>query len=294
MNNNIDLTKTRVETYIEVPIEKVWWSVSTVDGSNTYLTDAGETTGDREDPKVGDQYTLFYGDIINLTVIKHFEPHKKFTISDSYKSMAPNGRIETYDIMTTFYLTETENGVRLVLEVEGFSEGTNGQWLKECLNMGWRRSLMNLKSVLELGLDLRLELFSFPRLGVSNCTVQHCQTESTGVSVGAGNYLLEVFPNSPADKAGLKQGDVVIAFDDKPVPTYSDFVRVISSYYGKNDPVNISYIRKGEKLETIVNFSLDSIFTGIIKGDRESQQMEKEKRERLAYQRSASGEVWKE
>src|SRR5690606_20028055 len=126
-----------------------------------------------------------------------------------------------------------------------FTDDTRGGWFRECLEMGWRRSLMNLKSVLELGMDLRTEMFSYPRLGVTNCTVNEEQAKETGVPAERGNYLLAVFPYGPAERCGLKQGDVMTAIGGVPVPDYSTFVRVISRHYGSKEPVAITYVRDG-------------------------------------------------
>jgi hypothetical protein len=275
-------------TYLEASLEQVWLAVATIEGSNRYLTDVASTsTGSHSAPQVGDKYTLFYGDIVNETTVTHCDRLKLFALSDSYRSMAPDGSIDPFQVKTCFILEPYEQFVKLTLEVTGFSENTFGQWFRECLEMGWRRSLMNLKSVLELGLDLRTELFSFPRLGVTNCTVNEEQSCETGVAVGGGNYLLQVFPGGPADHGGLQAGDVVIAFDDVPVRDYAEFVRVISTYYSWKEPVRISYVREGKGLELSVDLSIDSVFTGLIEGNDTSQIAEREKRVRLAKRRVA-------
>jgi predicted metalloprotease with PDZ domain len=158
--------------------------------------------------------------------------------------------------------------------------------------MGWRRSLMNLKSVLELGMDLRAEMFSYPRLGVVNCTVNEEQSKETGVPIGQGNYLMEVFPNSPAHAAGLQKGDVVVSFDGVPTPNYAEFVRVISAYYAKATDVKVQYVRNGEQKETAAKLSLDEAFTGRVELEGTSFEDVRKKRETFAKQRSASGSLW--
>lgn len=280
-------------TFLEAPIDEVWHAIATTEGTNSYLTDKAETTGLPTNPRAGDKYTLYYGDITNRTLVTQCEPLQVFSLSDSYESMNPDGSIQPFLVKTHFTLQQEEEFVKLTLEVTGFSQDTFGQWFRECLEMGWRRSLMNLKSVLELGMDLRTKLFSYPRLGVTNCTVNEEQSVKTGVPTARGNYLLEVFPNSPADFGGLKQGDVIIAFDGKEVLNYREFVRTLSSYDSKPGQVTVSYLRNGEKSDTVINLSIDNMFTGQIDLTQTDHEQEQQRRKLLSSERSASGDIWK-
>ncbi|MVO98862.1 PDZ domain-containing protein [Paenibacillus lutrae] len=279
--------------YLESSLEKVWWSVATVEGTNTYLTYASSTTGMSGEPAVGDIYLLNYGDIENRAQVTECQPCRRFALSDAYNSLAPDGDREAFRVSTSFTLEEMGPFVKLSLSVRGFSGDTSGQWLRECLEMGWRRSLMNLKSVLELGLDLRTELFSYPRLGVTNCTVNTEQSLETGVQAGGGNYLLEVFPGSPAGQAGLRAGDVVTALGGLETGTYSDFVRVISSFYGTQGLVSVTFVREGREQETEVRLSVEEQFTGLNKDSLTLDQIQS-RREQMARSRSASGAFWSE
>ncbi|WP_128895448.1 PDZ domain-containing protein [Longirhabdus pacifica] len=281
-------------TYLEAPIEQVWWSVATPSGSNSYLTFYGTTTGIDGEPKVGDMYHYNYGDINNVTTVKVCEPYALMTLADEYESMDPDGQMRKYIVQTTYRLEAAGEFTKLELEVKGFEDNTHGQWFRECLEMGWRRSLMNLKSVLELGLDLRTEMFSFPRMGVVNCTVNQEQSKQTGTAEAAGNYLMEVFPNSPADQAGLQKGDVILSIGGKPVNNYREFVRVVSSYYGKQASEEVVYIRNGTQQQSTIVFSIDDTFTGLVDIEDTPLEEVRKKREELARQRSASGAMWKE
>ncbi|MFC5407313.1 PDZ domain-containing protein [Cohnella soli] len=281
-------------TYIEAPIETVWKTVATTLGSNAYLTDQALTSGDPEQPKIGDRFTLYYGDIINRAVVLHYEPYKLFVLSDAYESMAPDGTVDPFPVRTSYaFESYGQAFTKLTLEVQGYDSDTYGQWFRECLEMGWRRSLLNLKSVLELGMDLRNELFSYPRLGITNCTVNAEQCEETGVPEGRGNYLLTVFPNGPAERGGLAQGDVITAIDGKPVPDYRTYVRVVSGYYASKVPVTITYVRNGQEGEVVLDLTIDRMFTGLIEGTDAGQEEERKRRQRMASERSASGAIWK-
>jgi serine protease Do len=61
----------------------------------------------------------------------------------------------------------------------------------------------------------------------------------------------EVLPGSPADKAGLKAGDVITSFDGKPVLSVPTFrLRVAASDVGK--PFEMTYFRAGKEQKTTV------------------------------------------
>ncbi|MFD2673334.1 PDZ domain-containing protein [Marinicrinis sediminis] len=279
-------------TYLEAPLEQVWWSVATPSGSNTYLTYYASTSGVDGSPRIGDRYQLNYGDIMNENEIVACEPMRKIAFSDAYQSMDPDGQMQTYSVQTSYELEQAGSLTKLSLQVKGFEPTTHGQWFRECLEMGWRRSLMNLKSVLELGLDLRTEMFSFPRLGVLNGTVNKEQSIVTGVPQGEGNYLLEVFPNSPAAQAGLRKGDVVRSIGGADTNDYAEFVRVVSGYYGQQAEPGLTFVRNGKEQETTIQFTLDDTFTGLIDIEKTPLEEIRRKREKLAKQRAGSGQRW--
>ncbi|SDN47996.1 Activator of Hsp90 ATPase homolog 1-like protein [Fictibacillus solisalsi] len=282
----------QIETYLEAPIEQVWWSVSTPEGMNTFLTYKSGSSGDASSPKVGDRFFLNYGDIENEQIVLEYTENQAFKVFDSYKSISPDGSVQEFKVVTRTTLEQLdETFVKLTLSVNGFSLDTFGQWFKECMKFGWQRSMMSLKSVLELGMDLRTPLFSYPRLGILNCTINEEQRVLTGCQE-AGNYLLEVFPNSPASRAGLNKGDVILSVGGKPTGNYEEFVKTISSYGEKLDNVQITFFSDGQVRTSVVNFSLEDIFTGLVDTENESFKDIKEKREMLAKQRSSSDSLW--
>jgi serine protease Do len=68
-----------------------------------------------------------------------------------------------------------------------------------------------------------------------------------GIREKEGIIVLKVYKNSPAEAAGLKEGDLILAFDNSPVEATRDLVRMVSSTeVGKN--VNLKVIRSGKNL----------------------------------------------
>lgn len=60
-----------------------------------------------------------------------------------------------------------------------------------------------------------------------------------------GVLVEEVMKDSPAEKAGLKAGDVIVSIDDRKLEDYHDLIRTVN-YYDPEEEVNISYVRKGD------------------------------------------------
>lgn len=70
--------------------------------------------------------------------------------------------------------------------------------------------------------------------------------ESLGLEKVAGVLIAQVMEDTPAEKAGLKAGDVIIEFNEKTIPNVSKFmIAVANSKVGEKVPIKI--IRKGKE-----------------------------------------------
>ncbi len=63
-----------------------------------------------------------------------------------------------------------------------------------------------------------------------------------------GAVLLEVAENGPADKAGLKAGDVVTRINDKPVTNNPDLLAIVSEKKA-GDKVTVKFLRDGKEVD---------------------------------------------
>jgi C-terminal processing protease CtpA/Prc len=61
-----------------------------------------------------------------------------------------------------------------------------------------------------------------------------------------GVLIKEVIEDSPAEKAGLKAGDIIMEISGKKIEDYQDLIRVIN-YYDPGDKLKIKIMRKGKK-----------------------------------------------
>jgi serine protease Do len=61
-----------------------------------------------------------------------------------------------------------------------------------------------------------------------------------------GALVAQVLPDSPAEKAGLQQGDIIVGFDGKPVQESSELPRLVAAME-PNTSVSMDIIRNGER-----------------------------------------------
>ncbi len=73
--------------------------------------------------------------------------------------------------------------------------------------------------------------------------------ETIGISPIIKPVVGKVLPNTPAEKAGLKEGDIILAFNGKPVKTWFEFVKIVGELKEKK-PINLT-IKRGENVFTV-------------------------------------------
>ena len=84
-------------------------------------------------------------------------------------------------------------------------------------------------------------------LGVGIQRVTSQLAESFGLEEEKGALVSQVFKDSPAEKAGLKQGDIILEFDKKKIKNFGDLSRnVASTPVGKT--VTIKVFRNGQTI----------------------------------------------
>ena len=91
-------------------------------------------------------------------------------------------------------------------------------------------------------------------LGVSIQQMTPELAKSFGMKEEKGALVSQVFPSSPAEKAGIEKGDVIVAFDGKEVADSKDLPRLVASTpVGKTVAVKLS--REGKVVERQVRVS---------------------------------------
>ncbi len=96
--------------------------------------------------------------------------------------------------------------------------------------------------------------FNRAYLGVTYRTIDRETALLNNVPQGA--YVQEVLSNSPADKAGIKRGDIIVSFDLKKVDNNNELSKLITSKR-PGDEVKVQLWRDEETIDEVVN--LDSV-----------------------------------
>lgn len=87
------------------------------------------------------------------------------------------------------------------------------------------------------------------QLGVSATTIDSSIAERYHMPVKEGAYISAVYEGSPADQAGLQQGDIITKVDDAQISSSTDLVAACRGHK-VGDKVTISYMR-GDKSESV-------------------------------------------
>lgn len=82
-------------------------------------------------------------------------------------------------------------------------------------------------------------------LGVAFQQMDKDLAESFGLSQPKGALVAEVMEDSPAAKAGLKSGDIIMKFDDHPIASASDLPHLVG-FTKPGTTVKLEVLRKGE------------------------------------------------
>jgi S1-C subfamily serine protease len=90
-------------------------------------------------------------------------------------------------------------------------------------------------------------------LGISGAATAIGRQLSQTLALGtrAGIRVLEVTPSSPARRAGLREGDIVVALDGAPIATLSDLQRALTSDR-VGMPTLVTVVRRGERVALTV------------------------------------------
>lgn len=117
---------------------------------------------------------------------------------------------------------------------------------------------------IDVALNIKNQLIEFGRvqrgkLGITIQTVDADLAQTFGLAEPTGALIARVEPDSAADKAGLKAGDVVLSVDGEKVGESSDLPRIIGDKR-PDTAVKLEIWRDGTK--QIVNARLDEMHSG--------------------------------
>jgi serine protease Do len=92
-------------------------------------------------------------------------------------------------------------------------------------------------------------------LGVTVQSLDEKIAQGLGLENDEGALIADVVKGDPADKAGVKAGDVVVAINGKPIKDNRELINIIGGYE-PNTTVKLTVIRDGKKREIPVKLGV--------------------------------------
>ena len=128
-----------------------------------------------------------------------------------------------------------------------------------------------------------------PYMGVQ---VQSVPDYVQNYGVSAGAYVVSVAEGSCSEKAGLQQGDIIIAIDDTAIDTSSALTAALSSNYKAGDTATLTIIRNNEKMTLSITFDEKNEQTEAANQSQESNQQQQQQQSGGSYGWPFSGYSW--
>ena len=94
-------------------------------------------------------------------------------------------------------------------------------------------------------------------IGLSMQTVNSQNAKANNLSVSAGAYVVDVTSGSPADKAGIKKGDIITAVDGEDITSADGMILAVRSH-DIGDKVKVTFMRGSTKKTVEVTLGDDT------------------------------------
>ncbi len=141
-----------------------------------------------------------------------------------------------------------------LFNLKGEVVGINTAIIAGGQNIGFSIPINMIKTILP---QLKKGVVERAYLGIKFQEVTKEIAESFGIDKPLGALITEVMKNSPAEKAGIKDGDIIIEINGKVVDDYSMLPKMIASYL-PGDTVKIKLIREKKDISVSVTLSKQS------------------------------------
>ncbi len=197
------------------------------------------TFGDSSTMRVGDIVlaignVLGEGNTATMGIVSAVD--KKIPVSDKMLGM----------IQTDAAINPGNSGGALI-NTKGEVIGINTAKLSQTSIEGMGYSIAS--SVAKPILDGLMQQKPQPFLGVGGKAITEEMAEAYGIP-GLGVYIQQVTPNSAAEKAGLKQSDIIMSFNGTPILTMDNLIEEVAKC-NIGDTVEINILRNGKNKMTV-------------------------------------------
>jgi uncharacterized protein YndB with AHSA1/START domain len=174
------------------------------------------------EPRPGGRFALHWNSGYHAEgAFLEFDPPRRATVSW-------RGTGEPGETQLEFAVTPRESGVEVTLRHSGFGSGTEWDVAVGESQKGWAQGLENLKSTLEMGVDLRVARQPFLGINLDLLTPERAARE--GIAVERGIYVTGTVEGSGAEAAGLGNGDVIVALSGSPTPGLTELTEALRAH----------------------------------------------------------------
>ena len=168
------------------------------------------------------------------------------------RSVPINGSVLQHMIQTDAAINHGNSGGPLV-NAGGEVVGINTIVADGAQSIGFALSIDSLKPLIEQlkagkgELNPNTAFLGVSSIAVDDPSVTQQQLDDDGVTSPFGALVVDVTSGSPADKAGLQAGDVIVGIDGKEIRSAAD-VGVAVRARKAGDPVQLVYERRGKRI----------------------------------------------
>lgn len=92
--------------------------------------------------------------------------------------------------------------------------------------------------------------YEYPYLGISSRSeLSLAEAQELGLETNAGALVTNVVANGPADDAGLRAEDFIIAIDGRPIKDFDEMIAYLFTHKSPGEVATLSVIRGGEQMD---------------------------------------------
>jgi len=197
--------------------------------------------GDSEDVQVGDDVVA----IGNALALQGGLTVTRGIVSGLHREVGTDSGSALEDVIQTDAAINPGNSGGPLVDAQGRVIGINTAIADpgSAQNVGFAIPISNAKAIIERLRNGKQPAF----LGVSTLDISEAKLEGHDVSVDHGAYVKSVGSDSPASKAGIQVGDVVVTVDGKAATSAASLGGLIRQHL-PGDKVEIKVVRDGDEV----------------------------------------------
>jgi serine protease Do len=171
-------------------------------------------------------------------------------ISGKERTINEGNGVVVYDALQTDAAINPGNSGGPLVTMDGKVVGINTAIYAQAQGIGFSVSANTAKKVVD---DiLKYGHARWPYIGIYMVDVNEDMKEKLDLPFEGGVYVAKVVPGSPADKAGIQKGDIIIALNGEKIENSDTLARDIRQNYNPGDTVTLKIYRDGEYIEKTI------------------------------------------